>query len=353
MRFGSMRLLGVTIVALAVVATACTSSGGHAAGTSSAQMSSAAGAYLDTALDLMQRHSLARSTIDWTVLRRTALHQADGAVTPADTYPAIRLALLRIGDPHSRLVSAASSQPSTQASAPVSRPAPTGELLDARFALLTLPATAMTNDVTPGIRYAQQAQDAIRTLDASNPCGWIVDLRTDFGGSSWAMLAGLAPLLSKGTVGYFVYPDRHREVWKISGDKASLDGHELVTVDRPYLLRHTVHPAVAILTGPQTASAAEATVVAFHGQPSTRTFGAPSYGVPTGTAGFPLSDGALLIVSGVQEADRSGHVFPEAPIAPDETTSSPSKNRPDQKPAADVAAAQKWLRGQVACTGTG
>jgi len=53
-------------------------------------MSAEARAYLDQALDLMQQHSINRTKVDWTELRRAAHSQAANALTPPDTYPGIR-----------------------------------------------------------------------------------------------------------------------------------------------------------------------------------------------------------------------------------------------------------------------
>lgn len=62
-------------------------------------------AYLAAALDEVQKGSRVYTT-DWQALRTEALDTIAraGAQTPAETYPAIRAALARIGDPHSRLL---------------------------------------------------------------------------------------------------------------------------------------------------------------------------------------------------------------------------------------------------------
>ncbi len=59
--------------------------------------------YLNRALDIIQRSSLKRET-DWNEYRRLTIEKAANARTPADTYPAIRDALKRLGDKHSGLL---------------------------------------------------------------------------------------------------------------------------------------------------------------------------------------------------------------------------------------------------------
>jgi C-terminal processing protease CtpA/Prc len=55
-------------------------------------------------LDHIQQHSIRRQKVNWTALRRDVLAKAAGARTTADTYPAIRLALQRLQDHHSFLL---------------------------------------------------------------------------------------------------------------------------------------------------------------------------------------------------------------------------------------------------------
>ncbi len=64
---------------------------------------------------------------------------------------------------------------------------PGGRLLGQRIGFLSLPTT----EKIPG--YARAGARAVRTVDASGPCGWIVDLRGDSGGAVWPMLDVLAP----------------------------------------------------------------------------------------------------------------------------------------------------------------
>jgi C-terminal processing protease CtpA/Prc len=67
-------------------------------------MTPEAATYLDEALDFIQRHAIMNDRVDWPALRRDVLELARDARTTADTYPAIRLALSRLGDRHSHLV---------------------------------------------------------------------------------------------------------------------------------------------------------------------------------------------------------------------------------------------------------
>ncbi len=57
--------------------------------------------------------------------------------------------------------------------------------------------------------------------------------------------------------------------------------------------------------------------MAFRGRPESRSFGAPTRGVPTANEGFVLADGSSLNLTVAIGVDRAG-VTHEDPIPPDE-----------------------------------
>ncbi len=57
--------------------------------------------YFRAAFFLIQRASVVRDRVDWSAVRAEADELRRGARTTADTYPAIRLVLQRLGDHHS------------------------------------------------------------------------------------------------------------------------------------------------------------------------------------------------------------------------------------------------------------
>lgn len=170
---------------------------------------------------------------------------------------------------------------------------------------LELPTYTRVPTVPASTDYVLLAQDAIRRADQAGACGWIVDLRNDTGGDIWPMLAAVGPVLGEGVVGYFVDPDGVKTAWSYAAGKAQLGGKTVIGIENAYRLKHPA-PAVAVLTGRDTASAGEAIVVAFRGRPHTRSFGEPTAGVPTGNEVYTLSDGALLVLTVVLDADRTG-----------------------------------------------
>ncbi|MFJ6936922.1 S41 family peptidase [Streptomyces sp. NPDC101132] len=311
-----------------VLAVAGCSGGGAGDGASGA----GARAYLEEALGVAERHSVLRDTADWAAVREAAFRRAerDRARTPAQTYPAIRDALRELGDRHSQLLDPAQAAEATGAA---DAEPPAVELLPGRIAHVTLPAVP---NERAGAEYVRRGREAVAKAAAAGTCGWVVDLRSNPGGDMFPLLGAVGAVLGDGTVGAFVTPGGGRTPWVVrSGTPGGQlrDWGPAAPLPRP-------GPPVAVLTSNRTASAAEAAVIAFRGRPSTRTFGEPTAGLTTGNAAHRLSDGALLLLAGSYEADRTGTVH-KGPLAPDEET---GEERAPQ-------AAAQWLRAQDGCRG--
>jgi C-terminal processing protease CtpA/Prc len=319
-------------------------------------MSSGARAYLTEVLGLLQERSFDRHKVDWQSVRHQAFAAAAGAKTTADTYPAIQLAVKALNDPHTFFLT---PEEAAELQSPPEKPEmPSGRLIGSKIGYVLLPGT----DVISG--YARAGAAAVRKVDASRPCGWIIDLRGNTGGALWPMLDAVAPLLGDGLLGAFVDADGKREDWVLRRGLLSVGG-QVQPKDEPggkegggaikdyvtqndYVL-HRPHPPVAVLTGPVTASAAEGTLVAFRGRPQTHTFGLPTYGVASGNVSIPLDDGAELILTEAADADRTGRQYGNTPIAPDVTVpfTEADIRGPDVDPV--LKAALAWLHQQPTC----
>jgi C-terminal processing protease CtpA/Prc len=186
--------------------------------------------------------------------------------------------------------------------------------LDATLGYLELPAFEGSGDAAT--HYGNQAQQGLRAVDQSAPCGWIVDVRRNMGGNMWPMVAGVGPILGEGKAGSFVNGLGQQESWGYSNGQSQLEQHPVSHVDQPYALKKPM-PPVAVLTSRLTASSGEAITVAFRGRPKTRSFGEATAGVPTANTTKPLSDGALLVLTVALDADRTGQTYDQA-IAPDQ-----------------------------------
>jgi C-terminal processing protease CtpA/Prc len=175
-----------------------------------------------------------------------------------------------------------------------------------------------------GKPYAARAHQVMRELDQTPVRGWVLDLRTNTGGSLWPMLAGVGPILGEGENAGFAAPGE-KMVGSYRAGRAWIEDHEKFSaeVEHPYTLKRS-WPPVAVLTSQLTASAGEFVLLAFLGRPHTRTFGVPTMGVPTANDDTELSDGAWIFLTthlGADRTDRTydGPILPDAPVTIDWT----------------------------------
>ena len=311
--------------------------------------SPAAADYVNRALDILERYSLHRNEIDWPSFRDAALADADTATTIEDTYPALRRAVKRLGDGHSSFVTAAEMEAHDREFA-LNPPAPAGQRLGNPIGYLQMPSFGGTQ-ATQAAQFAQKTQDLIKSIDGHDLAGWIVDLRGNGGGNMWPMFAGLGPVLGEGTLGAFVFPDGRQQRWFYRDGLAGFDGEHVLPpplnkldlystrVFTPYRTL-VLNPSVAVLTGQNTASAAESVVLAFRGQSRSRTFGSPTAGLTTAVGMVELSDGALIFLAMAVDADRTGRQFVSG-IPPDEEVADNQAGAPADDEV--VKAASNWL----------
>ncbi|WP_250969314.1 S41 family peptidase [Streptomyces sp. RKAG290] len=172
-------------------------------------MTPKAGAYLNSALDIMEANSLVAADVNWPKVRRGAVGRARGARTPAETYPAIRDALRELDDHHSTF------RDPEEASAELNAPPedlilPEGRLLPGAVGYLLLPPVPSDGVAAP---YVRSARSTVRSLDGRGACGWVIDLRGNHGGDMWGPLAAVGAVLGDGTVGAAVYADGKKDPW--------------------------------------------------------------------------------------------------------------------------------------------
>lgn len=197
--------------------------------------------------------------------------------------------------------------------------------------------------------FPTRTHNALAAATTADSCGWIIDLRRNQGGNLWSYFAALSPILGDGELGGFVYTDGSEELWRLEDgavfwadekrEESYVRGRRFVA-ERPFL-------PVALLISPLTEAAGELVVVAFQGWGTVRTFGEPTLGAPHLILHTPLSDGALLFVSGARGMDRNGTVYNGA-IIPDEPVSIAWQHLGDDNDPV-ISAALDWLATQPTC----
>ena len=207
--------------------------------------------------------------------------------------------------------------------------------------------------------FGSVGQQIIRDIDSTGDRpirGWVVDLQTNIGGSVSPMVLAVGPVIGDGHLGSFLYMDGRVSRWELESGKYRLVDYDVQQqrveeqlvnwVENPYVLRQAARP-VAVLTSKSSASAAEATLIAFRGRADTRTFGQPTAGLPNSPTGKMLSDGAAIFVTGALEMDRTGHVYGYGErIAPDEVVATnPRLIGTDSDPV--LLAGMQWLNSML------
>ena len=258
----------------------------------------------------------------------------DDADSPEGVLRALSLAVREGGGPHSRLFRHTDETP-----APGARPTVT---VEGQFAVIWVPADKGFTE--------KQWRDYATTLDEAiqqvrgQVCGWVVDLRSSTGGGVVPGFVGLSSLLPDGPVIAFV--DRNG----VAGSAFSLSGSTLaqapsaivpdIEVPNPPFPRVSPSPKitqpVVVLQAWSTASAGEATVVAFKGRPQTRFVGQPTFGLSSGNMALVGPFGSTAALTGALFQDRAGVTYPEEPIPPQIVTASGD----------ELPAAKAWLQTQ-------
>lgn len=269
-------------------------------------------------LDTVRERALHSAAIDWST-RTPALLDLARHASEDDLYAEMRHLLTDLHDGHSFIL------PPTRARRLSERPAtlPVFTKLSSGIKMISVPDFTSHN---PEAMTAFSAAGHTIFAQAPDMRGWIVDLRADRGGNMWAMLGILKPLLGAGELG--VFEDRtgqRSRPWR-----AEIQGSGQVQATGPDLAR----VPVAVLIGPQTASAGEAVAIALKGRPQTRFFGRATHGQTTGNTTFTLPDGGMLALATEHECDRTGQCY-EGPVQPDDVQADPD---------AALRAAEEWMQ---------
>ncbi|WP_330481007.1 S41 family peptidase [Streptomyces sp. NBC_00724] len=328
------RLIAVT--AALVVTAGCTTEAPSRAGA----MSPKARNYLTEALDIMERNSLLSAEVDWTAVRREAFDRAGTARTPAETYGAVRQALRDLADQHSQFMDPDQTRRTLSASAEEDVVPPEGRMLAHDIGYLALPPVPSDEAADD---YVRQARAAVSKNDRQGACGWVIDVRSNWGGTMWGPLAAVGPILGDGNTGAFVEADGEKTVWTVKNGTPHQYLHDwgpAKPLSRPM-------PPVAVLTSHTTRSAAEAVTIAFRGRPDTRSFGEPTSGAPTANGYHRLSDGAAIFLTQAREADRTGHVY-DGPVTPDREIHDDARDLSSHGDQV-LTAATRWLSSRPDC----
>ncbi|PID98567.1 MAG: peptidase S41 [Actinomycetales bacterium] len=254
--------------------------------------------YGENTLSIMDS-GLYASKPEWQEARKIASDKIARATSYAEANKILRDAIAVAGGKHSNIVSA------DEIKAPRKEYlAPTVEISN-KIVTVTLPELDIRQN--KGQEYADTIASA---LDPSI-CGVVLDLRQNQGGDMGPMLAGLSPLLPDGDLTSFVFKENVHSVNLKDGHVTG--GGSAVSVKNTTKLS----VPIAILTGPDTASSGEQTLLAFRGLDNVKVFGQPTAGFASVNQSYPLYNGSLMILTIGESKTRTGETFGDSPIIPD------------------------------------
>lgn len=279
--------------------------------------------YADTVLELADLGVYADSE-EYAQARAAAISAASGASSRAELYPLLDDAVNAAGGKHSALLRPGDEVAAAETAASDN----VGVAVDGGIAVASVPAISRHDD---GQRYADALGEGLAKARDGGSCGAIVDLRGNTGGDMYPMLAGVSPLLPDGPAFWFQYAGGEAAIavtGNTIGDRFGLST-PVGKWDVP----------VAVLVDDHTGSSGEATMLAFRGLEASRSFGSPTAGYASANSAFDFPDGTTLLITQAWDKARTGELFGEDPIQPDEVTGTEDA----------LAAAKRWLGQSTGC----
>lgn len=283
-----------------------------------------------------------RDSVNWQDIERTVFLMATGVSDYKRIYPAIKVLIRSLNDPHAFMLTGeqnrdqSSSHPNLNENKPVY---PSSELLDNQYGYLNV-THCFTSSPVLKKKYADTLLHQIMALDQNHHLtGWIVDLRSNGGGYCDPMIAGLSPLYGPGFICGSEHFDKARFGQKDSSFVIPKDGKYAFFSITPYWPIYDL--PIAVLSGKGTGSSGEIVLIGFKNFKRARIFGEPSAGVPTGPAPFKLPDGGLFAITTETRFDRAGVSYATF-IDPDVIVHNPNNDRALVSDPV-VKAAKEWL----------
>lgn len=251
--------------------------------------------YIEIAFDSIEFYSIHKNTYNFDSLKSNILMQINDSTKREVVIELLNSAIDEV-DIHSYILTKDQYKRLETGKAQPNTFAFQGEMIDGKYALLTLDGFKGV-DSTSSDNYADSLQRLLLHLHNKKPIGWIVDLRNNTGGWEYPMISGLGPLLGEGILAYEVNRDGKIKI-EYSYAKPNENGiltKQIELIDSVVILNKK--PPIVVLIGNDTGSAGELLTLCFLDNPNTILLGTPTYGVPTGIAGFFMPDSTMICVT--------------------------------------------------------
>lgn len=251
--------------------------------------------YIELAFDSIEFYSIHKNTYNFESLKSNILTQINDSTKREVVIELLNYAIDEV-DTHSYILTKDQYKRLETGKAQPNTFAFQGEMINGKYALLTLDGFKGV-DSTSSDNYADSLQRLLLHFHKKKPIGWIVDLRNNTGGWEYPMIAGMGPLLGEGILAYEVNRDGkiENEYSYAKLNKKSILTKQIELIDSVVIFNEK--PPIVVLIGNETGSAGELLTLCFLDNPNTILLGTPTYGVPTGIAGFFMPDSTMICVT--------------------------------------------------------
>ena len=257
--------------------------------------------YVRKAVRIMDKHGIYAEGAEWEAAKAEAL-----AAKPASLEEAreiVRAAGSVAGGKHTFLKTETNV---TRDATSTEWEMPSVEVTEDGVAIVKLPP--FSGNKNEGIKYTKTVLDAV----PDSVRGVVIDLRDNTGGDMYPMIAAVHRLIDDENI--LRFRSRKRTQWIPLSFVIQVVGVERMS---------QIPCPVALLTNEWTASSGEAVLLCFRGVDYVRVFGSPTAGYASANQPFPLPDGSQLVLTTGCDVARTGEVFCDDPIAPEQQTETP------------------------------
>lgn len=257
--------------------------------------------YVQKAVKIMDRNALFAEGPQWAAARNKALFAIPKDLDEA--HEVVREALSVAGGKHSALRLAEEVQLNETAEWNM----PAVSITSDSIALIRLPRFA-GNDKDAEL-YAKTVLDSVPDFVT----GAIIDLRANTGGNMYPMIASVHRFISDAENMLSFKGRKRTDSVPMSFVLRSVGVPKMNNIDCP----------VAVLTDSLTASSGEAALICFLGLENVRTFGYPTAGYASCNTSYDMPDGSKLVLTTGCDVARTGLVYCDEPIEPNQRSDSP------------------------------
>lgn len=248
---------------------------------------------------VFKNESIVKEKIDWKILQlelKSVKYSRKHSIDKEKVYDVFINALRKAEDNHSFFITKKISEAINKSN--TKELFSTSKYIGNNIGYIKIPRCFML-DNQKDLKFADTLIKQIKSLDENEIDKWVVDLRDNRGGNRFPMLAGLAPIIGDGLVGYTIKSDKYIPE-KIKNGTLNHSSLETIkyTTKNPY-------KKITVIIDEHTSSSGEMVAIALLGFDRTKSFGKESGGYTTVNSTKDFKDGSQLFLATGYSADKN------------------------------------------------